>query len=140
MPVEIAGRLLRSPFLNGSEEELTNRALLDVAVRSLGEPHVSLMDIIRLAGHRRCLASVSQARVPAPVVDGAVQGAADYEKAQRLGFYFIWIPAGHRVGPEIEVSTVLNTKHLKSGMSCYPSWPDSIVSPATSRWARLSAC
>ena len=66
MPVEIAGRLLRSPFLNGSEEELTNRALLDVAVRSLGEPHVSLMDIIGLAGHsdaaHRCPQFVSQLR------------------------------------------------------------------------------
>ena len=58
IPIENAGRLLRSPFLQGSEEELTNRALLDVAVRSMGEPYVSLRDIIRLArggnGSRQC--------------------------------------------------------------------------------------
>ncbi len=49
IPIEIAGRLLRSPFLQGSEEEFTSRALLDVALRSLGEPVVSLTDIIALA-------------------------------------------------------------------------------------------
>lgn len=49
IPIEVAGRLLRSPFLQGSEEELTRRALLDVALRSLGEPIVSLRDIIALA-------------------------------------------------------------------------------------------
>lgn len=58
IPVENAGRLLRSPFLQGSEEELTSRALLDVELRSMGEPYVSLRDIIRLArggdGFRRC--------------------------------------------------------------------------------------
>ena len=49
IPIEIAGRLLRSPFLQGSEEELTSRALLDVDLRSKGEPNVSLRDIIALA-------------------------------------------------------------------------------------------
>ncbi len=49
IPIEIAGRLVRSPFVHGAEDELTSRALLDVALRSLGEPHVSLMDIIELA-------------------------------------------------------------------------------------------
>ena len=32
MPIEIAGRLLRSPFIHGAEEELTSRALLDAAL------------------------------------------------------------------------------------------------------------
>ena len=50
IPIENAGRLLRSPFLQGSEEELTGRALLDVELRSTGEPYVSLRDVIRLAG------------------------------------------------------------------------------------------
>lgn len=66
MPVEIAGRLLRSPFLQGSEEEFTSRALLDVAARSLGEPHVALRDLIALAGHsdasHRCPKLVSLLR------------------------------------------------------------------------------
>lgn len=47
--IETASQLLRSPFLQGSEEELTGRALLDVALRSLGEPVISLTDIIKLA-------------------------------------------------------------------------------------------
>lgn len=51
IPIENAGRLLRSPFLQGSEEELTGRAMLDVELRSMGETDVSLRDIIRLA-HR----------------------------------------------------------------------------------------
>ncbi len=58
IPIENAGRLLRSPFLQGSEEELTGRALLDVALRSMGEPYVSLRAVIRLArggnGSRQC--------------------------------------------------------------------------------------
>ena len=58
IPIENAGRLLRSPFLQGFEEELTSRALLDVELRSMGEPYVSLRDIIRLArggnGSRQC--------------------------------------------------------------------------------------
>lgn len=58
LPIENAGRLLRSPFLQGSEEELTRRALLDVELRSMGEPYVSLRDVIRLArggnGSRQC--------------------------------------------------------------------------------------
>lgn len=49
IPIESAGRLLRSPFLNGSEQEMTSRALLDVVLRSEGETYVSSRDIIRLA-------------------------------------------------------------------------------------------
>ena len=49
IPIENAGRLVRSPFLHGSEEELTGRALLNVELRSMGEPYVSLRDIMRLA-------------------------------------------------------------------------------------------
>ena len=48
IPIENAGRLLRSPFLQGSEDELTGRALLDVELRSKGETYVSLRDIIRI--------------------------------------------------------------------------------------------
>ena len=66
IPIETAGRLLRSPFLQGAEEELTNRALLDAALRSLGEPRVSLMDIIELAADgdasHRCPKLASQLR------------------------------------------------------------------------------
>lgn len=58
VPIENAGRLLRSPFLQSSDEELTGRALLDVELRSMGEPYVSLRDVIRLArggdGSRQC--------------------------------------------------------------------------------------
>ena len=50
IPIEIASRLVRSPFLPGAEEEWTKRALLDVALRSKGEYHVSLVNIIKLAG------------------------------------------------------------------------------------------
>ena len=58
IPIEYASRLLRSPFLDGSEQEMTSRALLDVVLRSEGETYVSLRDIIRLArggnGSRQC--------------------------------------------------------------------------------------
>ena len=64
IPIENAGRLLRSPFLQGSDEELTGRALLDVELRSMGEPYVSLRDVIRLArggnGTRQCPKLASQ--------------------------------------------------------------------------------
>ena len=49
MPIETTGRLLRSPFIHGAEEELTSRALLDAALRALMEPAVSLVDIIKTA-------------------------------------------------------------------------------------------
>ena len=49
MPLEVAGQLLRSPFIHGAEEELTSRALLDAALRALREPEVSLVDIIKMA-------------------------------------------------------------------------------------------
>lgn len=50
IPIETASRLLRSPFMLGNVEHFTRRALLDVALRARGEPHVSLEDIIKLAG------------------------------------------------------------------------------------------
>ena len=50
IPIEIAGRLLRSPFIHGAEEELTSRALLDADLRSLREPEVSFADIVEMAG------------------------------------------------------------------------------------------
>ncbi len=50
IPIEIAGRFLRSPFIHGAEEELTNRALLDADLRSLREPEVSFADIVEMAG------------------------------------------------------------------------------------------
>jgi probable DNA repair protein len=66
IPIEIAGRLLRSPFIDGSEEEFTCRALLDSALRSLKEPEVSLADIVQVAGRRdapyRCPRLVSRLR------------------------------------------------------------------------------
>ena len=37
LPIEIVGRLLRSPFVHGAEEEFTSRALLDAALRALRE-------------------------------------------------------------------------------------------------------
>ena len=66
IPIEIASRLLRSPFTSVAEEEYTSRALLDVAVRALGEPHVSLGDIVKLAARKDaaygCPRLVSQLR------------------------------------------------------------------------------
>lgn len=49
IPIELASRLLRSPFLHGAEEEMTGRALLDVTLRSRRQTHVALWDIIGLA-------------------------------------------------------------------------------------------
>ena len=49
IPIELASRILRSPFLHGSEAEMTSRALLDVTLRSRRQTHVSLWDIISLA-------------------------------------------------------------------------------------------
>ena len=72
MPLEIAGRMLRSPFIHGAEEELTSRALLDAVLRSLREPAVSLADLIKMASRgdvlyqcpmlSSCLRSWSEAR------------------------------------------------------------------------------
>ena len=66
IPIEIASRVLRSPFLHGAEEELTKRALLDAALHSLGEPQVSLTDVIGLATDddtsHRCPELVSRLR------------------------------------------------------------------------------
>lgn len=49
IPIELASRILRSPFLHGSEAEMTSRALLDVTLRSRRQTHVSLWDVIGLA-------------------------------------------------------------------------------------------
>ena len=49
IPIERVSRILRSPFLHGSEEEMTGRALLDTTLRSRRQTHVSLWDIIGLA-------------------------------------------------------------------------------------------
>ena len=49
IPIERASRILRSSFLHGSEEEMTNRALLDETLRSRRQTHASLWDIIGLA-------------------------------------------------------------------------------------------
>ena len=49
IPIELASRILRSPFLHGSESEMTSRALLDVTLRSRRQTHVPLWDIIGLA-------------------------------------------------------------------------------------------
>lgn len=49
IPIERAGRILRSPFLQGTEAEMTGRAQLDVALRSRRQTHVVLWEIIRLA-------------------------------------------------------------------------------------------
>lgn len=55
---EHAGRVLRSPFLPGTEEEMTGRALLDAGLRAGGAPDVSFSDVIGLArkqkGTRGC--------------------------------------------------------------------------------------
>ena len=50
--VELAGRVLRSPFLPGAAEEMTRRAMLDAALRARGAPDVSISDMIGLAGRR----------------------------------------------------------------------------------------
>ena len=52
LSVERAGRLLRSPFLPGAEEEMTGRALLDADLRAGGAPDVSLSDLSGLARNR----------------------------------------------------------------------------------------
>ncbi len=49
IPIEAAGRLLRSPFIQGANEELTNRSLLDGVLRYFREPAVSLTDILGMA-------------------------------------------------------------------------------------------
>lgn len=52
IPIEAVGRLLRSPFIRGSDgagSEWTRRALLDGALRLLREPEVSLAEVIGMA-------------------------------------------------------------------------------------------
>ena len=53
LSAERAGRMLRSPFLPGSSEEMTSRALLDADLRSGGATDVCLSDVIELARKRR---------------------------------------------------------------------------------------
>ena len=52
LTVELASRVLRSPFLHGSTEEMTRRASLDADLRARGAPDVSLADMAALAGKR----------------------------------------------------------------------------------------
>ena len=58
MPIEVVGRLLRSPFIHGAyaadaalaaKAEWTGRGLLDGALRRLREPEVSFTDVIGMA-------------------------------------------------------------------------------------------
>jgi ATP-dependent helicase/nuclease subunit B len=44
------GVLLRSPFVGGAESERNARALLDGRLRRLGDPHIRLDGLIRIAG------------------------------------------------------------------------------------------
>lgn len=53
LSVERAGRVLRSPFLPGAEEEMTDRAVLEADLRAGGAPDVSLSDVIELDRKRR---------------------------------------------------------------------------------------
>ena len=53
LSVERAGRVLRSPFLPGAVEEMTNRALLDADLRAVGAPDVSFSDVIGLVRKRK---------------------------------------------------------------------------------------
>ncbi len=53
IPIEDASRLLLSPFLPGYDLERTSRALLDVALRSRREAHVTLEDIRYLASKKK---------------------------------------------------------------------------------------
>ena len=52
IPLEDAGRLLRSPFISGAPEEHTRRGLLDRQLRGLREPAVGLGEIIAMARAR----------------------------------------------------------------------------------------
>jgi probable DNA repair protein len=53
LPVEHASVLLRSPFLGGGNAETDARALLDVRLRKIGDPMVSLDALERHAGEQR---------------------------------------------------------------------------------------
>ena len=53
IPIEDAGRLLRSPFIGGASEEHTRRGLLDAQLRGLREPEVGLGAIVAMARARR---------------------------------------------------------------------------------------
>ena len=49
IPITVASRIVRSPFLSGADEECTRRALLDARLRSLGEYYVTAANIGYLA-------------------------------------------------------------------------------------------
>jgi len=49
LPIDEVGHLLRSPFLAGSEQELSARALLDRQLRQNGELSISLKRLIQLS-------------------------------------------------------------------------------------------
>ena len=91
IPIEIAGRLLRSPFIHGAEEELTSRALLDADLRSLREPEVSFADIIKMAGRGDVL-------YPCPMLSSRLRSWS--EARQNLPASQMpsdWVPALSRV-------------------------------------------
>ncbi len=50
LPLEALSRLIRSPFIAGSETEITQRSLLDAQLRESGEEYPDLRYLIRQAG------------------------------------------------------------------------------------------
>jgi probable DNA repair protein len=50
LSVHRLGVLLRSPFVGGAESERNARALLDARLRRLGDPHITLEELIQHAG------------------------------------------------------------------------------------------
>ena len=91
IPIEIAGRLLRSPFIHGAEEELTRRALLDADLRSLGEPEVSLADIIAMAGR-------GNVSYPCPMLSARLRSWSEArQRLQASQMPSDWAPALSRV-------------------------------------------
>jgi len=57
LPLDMAGSLLRSPFLAGAEQEFTSRALLDAELRELRRPEVTLRILSREAHAASLLAT-----------------------------------------------------------------------------------
>lgn len=49
-----ASNLLRNSFLAGAETERSSRAQLDVRMRKVGDPHICLANLCRMAGANRC--------------------------------------------------------------------------------------
>ena len=66
MPIGALSRLVRSPFIAGAREELTERGLLDGTLRSLREPELALGAVLSLAekngGGHRCPKLATQLR------------------------------------------------------------------------------